>query len=419
MEVDNQRLKMKYIIFEPNKGIYSTYPNELGKTPVDPSVTVPPFIISDIDGSATFNNVIVRGSIKTSVFEYEEIQAVGGAFLFRPSSAIRQATVNGADLDLVVEKGGLFKVEDWLKISNFSSEVTADEVTPDELNGFGLTYIYPVKAANGTHLTLDGAAALLVEQGLSTEDLVGGSVIDFGRHATKQVEVDGETSVIDVPGFNNYGIGINSSDGFINLPPRAISLFETVIHPNQDPKVSYRFRGILGTLPDPLESNIDVRSSIYPYMQGKQGIYTDNMYIGDKDQYIAFYEDNNGDKHLKISAKEMVFEYDSDTGEEITWQDKIEDATQGSDGEDAITVRIDSSAGDIFLNKNIQTTLICTVIKGNGTDITNQVTRFTWTKQNADGTIDSSWSRPLAGRSITLTDADVNSKAIFTCEVEF
>ena len=419
MEVDNQRLKMKYIIFEPNKGIYSTYPNELGKTPVDPSVSVPPFIISDTDGSATFNNVTVRGSIKTSVFEYEEIQAVGGAFLFRPSSAIRQATVNGVDLDLVVEKGGLFKVGDWLKVSNFSSETTEDGVSPDELNGFGLTYIYPVKAANGTRLTLDGAAALLVEQGLSTEDLVGGSVIDFGRHATKQVEVDGETFVIDVPGSNNYGIGINSSDGFINLPPRAISLFETVIHPNQDPKVSYRFRGILGTLPDPLESNIDVRSSIYPYMQGKQGIYTDNMYIGDKDQYIAFYEDNNGDKHLKISAKEMVFEYDPDTGEEITWQDKIEDATQGSDGEDAITVRIDSSAGDIFLNKNIQTTLTCTVIKGNGTDITNQVTRFTWTKQNADGTIDSSWSRPLAGRSITLTDADVNSKAIFTCEVEF
>lgn len=419
MEVDNQRLKMKYIIFEPNKGIYSTYPNELGKTPVDPSVSVPPFIISDTDGSATFNNVTVRGSIKTSVFEYEEIQAVGGAFLFRPSSAIRQATVNGTDLDLVVEKGGLFKVGDWLKVSNFSSETTEDGISPDELNGFGLTYIYPIKAANGTHLTLDGAAALLVEQGLSTEDLVGGSVIDFGRHATKQVESDGETYTIDIPGSNNYGIGINSSDGFINLPPRAISLFETVIHPNQDPKVSYRFRGILGTLPDPLESNIDVRSSIYPYMQGKQGIYTDNMYIGDGDQYIAFYEDNNGDKHLKISAKEMVFEYDPDTGEEITWQDKIEDATHGLDGEDAITVRIDSSAGDIFLNKNIQTTLTCTVIKGNGTDITNQVTRFTWTKQNADGTVDSSWSRPLAGRSITLTDADVNSKAIFTCEVEF
>ena len=410
MEVDNQRLKMKYIIFEPNKGIYSTYPNELGKTPVDPSVSVPPFIISDTDGSATFNNVTVRGSIKTSVFEYEEIQAVGGAFLFRPSSAIRQATVNGADLDLVVEKGGLFKVGDWLKVSNFSSETTEDGVSPDELNGFGLTYIYPVKAANGTHLTLDGAAALLVEQGLSTEDLVGGSVIDFGRHATKQVESDGETYTIDVPGSNNYGIGINSSDGFINLPPRAISLFETVIHPNQDPKVSYRFRGILGTLPDPLESNIDVRSSIYPYMQGKQGIYTDNMYIGDKDQYIAFYEDNNGDKHLKISAKEMVFEYDPD-GKEIYWDEHI-------DSQIPIRVEIESSAGNMFLHKNVSSKLTCTVYKGND-DITNQVTKFTWRKKDRNGVVDPNWSRLAAGRTITIGPEDVTSKAIFVCEVEF
>ena len=86
---------------------------------------------------------------------------------------------------------------------------------------------------------------------------------------------------------------------------------------------------------------------------------------------------------------------------------------------DAITVSVDSSAGTVFLNKNISTTLTCTVTKGNGTDITNQVTRFTWSKKNADGTIDPTWNRSLAGNTITLTDADVNSKAVFMCEVEF
>ena len=95
------------------------------------------------------------------------------------------------------------------------------------------------------------------------------------------------------------------------------------------------------------------------------------------------------------------------------------DGIAGKDGEDAITVEIDSSAGNVFLHKNISTTLTCTVIKGNGTDITNQVTRFTWIKKDANGVVDSSWSRPLAGRSITLTEADVDSKAIFVCEVEF
>ena len=410
MSVNNNWMRMKYIVFEPEVGIYSTYPNIKGQTPVDPTVTVSPFSISDTDGSATFNNVTVRGSIKTSVFEYEEIQAVGGAFLFRPSSAIREVIRSGNDLIFTTEKPGLFKVGSWLKISNFSSADEQDEVTPDELNGFGLTYIYPVGSINGRQVRLTGAAEIITDGVTNLEELCGGSLIDMGNQA----------------GTSNYGIGINSSDGFINLPPRAISLFETVIHPNQDPRVSYRYRGILGTLPDERVNNLNVRSSIYPYMRGTQGIYTDNMYIGDRDQYIVFYTDtddlddnNNPKKKLKISAREMVFEYDPDTGEEITWEDKINDATQGLDGEDAITVNIDSSAGNVFLNKNISTTLTCTVIKGNGTDITNQVTHFTWIKKNADGTIDTSWNRALAGNTITLTEADVTSKAIFICEVEF
>ena len=414
LDVYKDWMKMKYIVFEPEVGIYSTYPNEKQPTRSRGANTISayPFWISDEDGSAIFNNITVRGSIKTSVFEYEEIQAVGGAFLFRPSSAIRLVERDGQDLVFTVEKFGLFKEGSWLKISNYSSETVEDIVTPDELNGFGLTYVYPIPVGgiNGRRIRLTGAAEIIDNNVATLDTLCGGSLIDMGNQA----------------GTSNYGIGINSSDGFINLPPRAISLFETVINPQQDPKVSYRYRGILGTLPDERINNLDVRSSIYPYMRNTQGIYTDNMYIGDSDQYIAFYTDTNDlDEHnqprkkLKISAREMVFEYDPDTGEEITWEDKINDASQGEDGEDAITVNIDSSAGTVFLNKNITTTLTCTVIKGNGTDITNQVTRFTWSKKNADGTPDTSWSRPLAGNTITLSEADVTSKAIFTCEVEF
>ena len=234
MVVNNDWLRMNYIVLEPGEGIYSTYPNVKGEPPVDPLISAYPFWISDTDGSAIFNNVTVRGSIKTSVFEYEEIQAVGGAFMFRPSSAVREVIRDVNDLIFTTEKPGLFKVGSWLKISNFSSADEQDEVTPDELNGFGLTYIYPVASINGRQVRLTGAAEILDNNVTNLEELCGGSLIDMGNQA----------------GTSNYGIGINSSDGFINLPPRAISLFETVIHPNQDPKVSYRYRGILGTLPD-------------------------------------------------------------------------------------------------------------------------------------------------------------------------
>lgn len=403
MSVNSDRMTMKYIVFEPEEGIYSTYPN-LPDQVVDGSISARPFWISDTDGSAIFNNVTVRGSIKTSVFEYEEIQAVGGAFLFRPSSTIRFVERDGNDLIFTVEKFGLFKEGSWLKISNYSSATVEDTVTPDELNGFGLTYVYPIpfNGINNRKVRLTGAAEIIDNNVATLDDLCGGSLIDMGNQA----------------GTSNYGIGINSSDGFINLPPRAISLFETVMHPNQDPKVSYRYRGILGTLPDERVNNLNVRASIYPYMRGTQGIYTDNMYIGDGDQYLAFYtdtddldENNQPKKKLKISAREMIFEYDPNTGEEITWNEHI-------DSQIPVRVEIESSNGNMFLRNVVDTQLTCTVYKGNE-DITNTVTRFNWSKKNSDGTVDPSWSRLAAGRTITISSNDVASKAIFTCAVEF
>lgn len=236
--------------------------------------------------------------------------------------------------------------------------------------------------------------------------LEGAALMSFGRDT-----VDEHGSL------NNYGIAINSSDDFLALPPRAISLFETTIHPDRSIKVSYNFRGILGTLPHlPVGT---VKENIYnQLMAGQQGIYTDNMYIGDGQQYLAFYEDEQGDKHLKISAREMIFSYDPETGKETTWEEKIEDATEGQDGENAINVVIESSTGNIFYREDISATLTCTVYSGTE-DITNRITKFTWKKKNSDGTIDESWGRLASGRSINIGSNDVDSKAIFICEVEF
>ena len=186
----------------------------------------------------------------------------------------------------------------------------------------------------------------------------GGALIDFGREAG--------TSGYD-EGRHNYGIGVNSSDNTVNLPERAISLFETVIHPDRSVKVSYNLRGILGTLPvmEYTGASAQVNSLYHNYMEKTQGIYTDNMYIGDKNQYLAFYTDNNGDKHLKISAKDMVFGYDEDTGEEITWEQKIEEATQGAD---AIQVILTSTIGEQIVNGTGQGAVYARVFIGDTED---------------------------------------------------
>ena len=164
-----------------------------------------------------------------------------------------------------------------------------------------------------------------------------------------------------------------------------------------------------------------VNNGVYQYMAGTQGIFTNNMYIGDKNQYLAFYTDQNGDKHLKISAKEMVYEINEQTGEETTWEDKIDEieTTPGPAGEPAVTVNITSEKGNEFIYNNEQTTLICTVIMGIDSDITNQVTRFTWKKKDRFGVLDNSWTRTTAVNYITIDTSDVDVKAIFECEVEF
>ena len=332
--------------------------------------------IIDSNGDATFSNVSVRGAIKTAVFEYEEIQAVGGAFLFRPSSTIKTARyvptevteeneegelvtfetyyhydeISGDkiynDLIVTVEKPLMFRQNNWVKISNYN-QLGVDPAA--DLTTYGLVHIYEVSNVDFTppqegqtiiiidedgneqtieleptepsyELTLAGGCAIL--DSIVIDNIPGGALIDFGSHAQEQG--------IDVPGEHNYGIGINSSDNYVNLPARAISLFETTIHPNRTPKVTYGYRGIFGTLPalEYTGSNPQVNELYDDNLKGTQGVFTDNIYIGDNKQYLTFYTDNNGDKHLRISAQELVFSNDND--QEVPWVDKMEEIAENN-----------------------------------------------------------------------------------------
>lgn len=84
-------------------------------------------------------------------------------------------------------------------------------------------------------------------------------------------------------------------------------------------------------------------------------------------------------------------------------------------GSSPITVEIQSSAGNIFKNRGINTILTATVKKGNQ-DISDTVSNYHWIKYDQDGNIDSNWSR-LNTRTIILNSEDLRSKAVFTCEV--
>ena len=563
-------------------------------------------------GDAIFNNVSVRGAIKTAVFEYNEIEAVGGAFLFRPSTTIKGARIRNNDIVLTLEKPNLFQVDEWVKLSNINSESSAGAI----LNDGGLTHVYKIINTNGKEVTLEGAAKdfvasesiesydewgsisygykptsligeetnprdagfyeLVNEEYVLTQDITidsektyyqqyypsystitfgnplnfieltvydetsgkyrplqlnapryevyfndhsyiknlnfdlrntssgsvdvtfnqiqtsytnditgetweytiekyignlslfsaelkntgesfliaqiqevyketstsegvktsytriysnllyeipfvlraqeaqdtidsleGGSLISFGYHSSSDRYEDG---------IHNYGIGINSSDNYVNLPQRAISLFESEIHPNDSVKVTYNYRGILGTLP-PLGNNI-ANDKIYPYMTGTQGIYTDNMYIGDASQFIAFYTDGQGKKQLRIQANQVVYEVTDESGHHVDWKD-VQDVTQGADGkdgEDAISVVIDSTAGNFFQRGQVSTYLIAHVYRGSE-DITNQFNHFNWYKRLPNGQKDPTWSTEETSNLLEIDTTDVDERAVFVCEV--
>ena len=455
--------------------------------------------IIDAKGDATFSKVSVRGAIKTAVFEYEEIQAVGGAFLFRPSSTIktvRQGDAEAGELDtdlyVTVDQPLMFKIGNWVKISNYNS-MSADSAS--DLTTYGLVHIYKIKDIvslnfegegegeepepelesepeeiensenNDTNseeekwdftpttneLVLEGGAAIL--DSVTLENIPGGALIDFGvaegtyvlvtpketdnPHAKGWYELNGtdyvltEDTTVDSEktyykeayenGRYNYGIGINSSDNYVNLPARAISLFETTIHPNSTAKVIYNYRGILGTLPTMSDSGSDAQvASFYNQnMAGTQGIYTDNMYIGDESQYVAFYEDGNHQKQLKIRANQIMFEISDPEPGQDPWKDIADieaEGVPGPPGQDAIRVEIDSTAGNFFQRGQVNTYLIAHVYSGS-TDITSQFNHFNWYRRLPNGERDTSWSTQETSNLLQINTSDVDERAVFVCEV--
>lgn len=84
------------------------------------------------------------------------------------------------------------------------------------------------------------------------------------------------------------------------------------------------------------------------------------------------------------------------------------------------TSYIKSSDGNVFKNGDISTTLSCIVMDGK-TDITSTlaVTQFVWTRISADTLGDQTWNQNHVnvGSQVTVTNADVNVRATFQCQV--
>lgn len=274
-----------------------------------------------------FNNVTVRGSIRASVLEYGEVQAVGGILLVRPSSKIIEAAYEDKEgkrlLKLTLEDFSGFAKNDrclvtsdqigeiskiWGTVRELEKEVASDEEeTRSDEEGTDSSEEGTVISEEGTgsnetqgqdktlksltrkkwiKIELDPTFTIVdgqkvEEKEREAEFFIGKPIVSFGYVSGGQ-------------GVNNIGIGINGSTNGSMLTPQSLSVFELDSKDNLEPRI------VLGKLPNKPK---------YGSIAGTYGLYAENallkgalitqtqglnpVYCGISTQYAAEYPVSN------------------------------------------------------------------------------------------------------------------------------
>lgn len=164
-----------------------------------------------------------------------------------------------------------------------------------------------------------------------------------------------------------------------------------------------------------------------------RGVYLDKegqMAVGDSNNFIRYYKDQNGDYKLEISASNISIKSgDSSSNLETAIEDIKTDVDNLRD-EITTLLRIESSRGTVFKNDTVATVLSIVIYHGTQriTDSAGMKNVFgtgaylQWKWQRLDdasfGVISSSDSRfGDDGFTFTLSPSDVNTKVTFMCEL--
>ena len=176
--------------------------------------------------NSIFNDVTVRGSIRASVLEYGETQAIGGALVVRPSSRILEVNLSNGNTILTLEEVKGFKTGDFCRIDI------------QLINSLKHRF-YEISAVNEQTKQIVVIGEVL--------DAQGKPIINFGQRN------------------DNVGICINGSIDNSFGTPQSISVFDfdastKLITP----------RIVLGKLPD---------EPAYGYAAGTYGLYAENVLL--------------------------------------------------------------------------------------------------------------------------------------------
>lgn len=161
------------------------------------------------------------------------------------------------------------------------------------------------------------------------------------------------------------------------------------------------------------------------------GIYLDDegqFGLGNSNNYLKYYKDQNGDWKLEISAQSISFSTSDKTIETVI--DEIQDEIENVKDEVTTLVAIESSRGVMFKNSSISTTLVATVYRGSQRisdgaklkEIMGETAHLQWGYKNINEeeyTIIESTDPRLSedGFMLTLNPGEVDVLCTFMCEL--
>lgn len=144
---------------------------------------------------AIFNNATIRGSIKSAVFEYGTIQAIGGALLMRPSSRII-SVLDSNTIELESDISEYINLEDVCLIDD----------------GQTVKNYYKISQINGNKIRLDKNTA--------NNSMVGKPLIILGKESSVAIGFNGSNN--NLYGMNPNSISVMEFDGKDKLNSKII-----------------------------------------------------------------------------------------------------------------------------------------------------------------------------------------------------
>ena len=251
---------------------------------------------------AIFNNIVARGSIKSSVLEYSNIQAIGGILIVRPSSIIKTARKSA--------NGNIF-----ITLENRNGFLTGDCCKVGYNNAFNEN-IFEIALSDGTSGVDDTTGTINGEDGVEIELLNSSNVTDYNSFMG--------LSFINFGKNGDVGIGINSSNNSGLISSRSLSLFEF----QNSAESTYNLSENVQIVPRVILGQIPNTPEIYGNLSGKYGLYADSVLL--KGSMIAKGENYSSGINTESEATEKNSNFPADRrGKILLWagadSDSVED----------------------------------------------------------------------------------------------